>query len=411
MVRTHSVPPHRPRWLRTHATAILKETTSEGSGYFSIVEGRDGKLYIGTAKYGSNAYLVEFDPVLRSQRVVVDAHRAIGTVARGFAAQAKFHTRNHVGESGRIYLGTKQGYPMPGESRDAYPGGYPMVYDPRTGRTRVYPIPIPGHGIISVVPDESRGVAYVSTCDDARPVESTHFLILDLKTGAYRDLLDCRHLYAFVVVDLRGRAYHPVAGGRIARFDPQRREVEIIGQSIDGEAPSPDSHLADAIPHPLNWEVSPDRRTLYCVAMSGNQLFAYDLRGDATSIRGRTLGPLVTDAVSTDCRALCVAKDGSVWMGVAATFPDGRTFLHLVGFRPGRDKRPRDCGPLAIDNPDYTPFTDERGATLPWHHGVATESDGTRVPRYVVMGICATRREVHCTTLYPFTLHTIKRPF
>ena len=55
-----------------------------------------------------------------------------------------------------------------------------MVYDPATGRTRVYPIPVPHQGIISVTPDESRGVAYISTCSDERPVESAHFLILDL---------------------------------------------------------------------------------------------------------------------------------------------------------------------------------------------------------------------------------------
>ena len=46
--------------------------------------------------------------------------------AKGFAAQSKFHTRNNVGASGKIYVGTKQGYPEKGESRDLYPGGYAM---------------------------------------------------------------------------------------------------------------------------------------------------------------------------------------------------------------------------------------------------------------------------------------------
>ena len=166
------------------------ETTSEQSGYFSIVEGKDKHIYIGTAKYGANAYLVDFDPATKAMKVVVDAQKEIGTTATGFAAQSKIHTRNNVGASGRIYFGTKQGYPKEGEKRTDYPGGYPMVYDPATGRTRVYPIPVPHQGIISVTPDESRGVAYISTCSDERPVESTHFLILDLETGKYRDLMD-----------------------------------------------------------------------------------------------------------------------------------------------------------------------------------------------------------------------------
>ena len=34
------------------AYVLPKQTTSEGSGYFSIIAGRNARLYIGTAKYG-----------------------------------------------------------------------------------------------------------------------------------------------------------------------------------------------------------------------------------------------------------------------------------------------------------------------------------------------------------------------
>src|SRR3954470_422943 len=120
-------------------------------------------------------------------RVVVDCHKAIGIDLLGFGSQAKIHTRNNVGLSGLIYFGTKQGYPSEKEKREDYPGGYPMVYDPATGQTRVYPIPVPYEGISSIVPDEARGVAYVSTCADGRPGpgESSHFLVLDLDKGTY----------------------------------------------------------------------------------------------------------------------------------------------------------------------------------------------------------------------------------
>ncbi len=47
-------------WLWSTAYAIPKHTTNQGSGYFSIIEGHNGRLYIGTAKYGENSYLVEF---------------------------------------------------------------------------------------------------------------------------------------------------------------------------------------------------------------------------------------------------------------------------------------------------------------------------------------------------------------
>lgn len=400
-----------PHYVWTTAHALPKHTTSEGSGYFSIVEGHDGNIYVGTAKYGTNAFLVEFNPRTKGMRVVVDAHQEIGTSATGFAAQAKFHTRNNVGESGRIYLGTKQGYPQQGESRDAYPGGYPMVFDPKTGRTKVYPIPVPRQGVISVTPDESRGVAYISTCSDERPIESTHFLRLDLANGTYRDLMDCRHMYAFIVVDHLGRAYHPILGGNIARYDPRTDELERLRQLIDGEPPTPGSRLADPESHPINWDISPDRKTLYAVAMSGNQLYAYDLTESGPVLRGCRLGKLIADANQTDCRALCVGPDGTVWAGVAATLAGHRgQSLHLVSYRPG-DRAPTHHGPLAIDNPDYTSFTDGDGQALKWHHGVHPGPDGSLVPRYTIMGICAARDgTVYLTTLYPLTLHAIRMP-
>ena len=397
-------------WLWSKAHAIPPETTSEQSGYFSIVEGLNKRIYIGTAKYGDNAFLVEFDPVTEKMKIVLDAEKEIGVDKRGFAAQAKFHTRNNVGPSGKIYLGTKQGYMKPGEKITDYQGGYPMVYDPSTGKTKVYEIPIPHQGIISVTPDESRGVAYISTCSDERPTESTHFMVLDLLTGKYRDLLDCRHMYSFIVLDHLGRAYHPILGGKIARYDPKTGKLEQISQLIDGLPPDGESLLAHPQSHPINWEVSPDRKTLYSVAMSGNQLYSYDLTGSGTTLPGKRLGKLVSNAIRTDCRALCVGPDGIVWAGVNASFTGREDRLHLCSYKPG-DKSPQDRGPIAIGNPDYTKMTDNSGKVLPHHHGVHRLPDGTMLPRYVVMGICAASDgTVYVTTLYPFTVHAIRFP-
>src|SRR5262245_6146465 len=205
-------PPAPAKWLPATAYCVPKETATEGEGYFAIIEGLNKKLYIGTHANAVNSWLVEFDPAAKQMKVAVDAHKAIGADAKGFAAQAKIHTRNNVGASGKVYFGTKQGYPAKDEKRTDYPGGHPMAYHPKTNETKVYPIPVPHQGINSITPDESRGVAYVSTCSDERPTESAHFLVLDLKTGKYRDLIDTRHMYGFIVVDYKGRAYHPVLG-------------------------------------------------------------------------------------------------------------------------------------------------------------------------------------------------------
>ncbi|MEX2027138.1 MAG: hypothetical protein WEH44_07550, partial [Pirellulaceae bacterium] len=338
--------PAKYNWLKARAYAIPKETAPEGEGYFAIVEGHDGKLYIGTHANAVNSWLVDFDPKSEKFSIAVDAHKAIGTDAKGFAAQSKIHTRNNAGKSGKIYFGTKQGYPdeKKGEGREDYPGGYPMVYDPATGKTKVYDIPVPHEGISSITPDESRGVAYISTCSDHRPgpQENAWFCILDLETGKYQKLMDTHHFYAFIVVDYLGRAYHPILGGEIARWDPRSGKLERLKQTIDGKPPTDETRLAlTPKPDPINWDISPDGKTLYAQPMRGNALYAYDLTAAGDTLPGRTVGTLIPGAESVDCRAMCVGPSGTAWCAITERSPQlkGVTLLHLVSYTPD-DKAP-----------------------------------------------------------------------
>jgi sugar lactone lactonase YvrE len=389
-----------PHWLRGQAYKIPTQYTNQESGYFSIVEGHNGRVYVGAAKYGVNAYLIEFDPKASAMKMVLDVQQVIGSKATGFAAQAKIHTRNNVGASGKIYVGSKQGYPEKGESRDAYPGGYVLTYDPKTSEAEHFGIAWPKHGIISVTPDESRGVAYVSTCSDERPIDHTHFMVLDLKSKKYRDLGDLEHMYAFIVIDDKGRAYHPVRGGRIARYDPATDKLDKLAVTVDEMPPTKVFTREDAI---LNWDTPPDRKTMYAVEMSTNQLYAFDLTAAGDTIPGRSLGKLLLDAKQTDCRAMCVGPDGRVWAAVTVQgSPDGPV-LHLVGYKPG-DKAPRDFGVVAVANPDFTKFTDNKGQPLPWHHTMRKTKDGTLTP-WVPMGVCGAKDGgVYVMTIAPFTL-------
>jgi hypothetical protein len=397
--------PSPAAWLLGHAYKIPSEYSNQESGYFSIVAGHNGRLYIGTAKYGVNAYLLEFDPKAEKFRMVLDVHRVIGSKAKGFAAQAKIHTRNNVGASGKVYVGSKQGYPEKdkGEKRSDYLGGYVLTYDPKTGKCAHYGIPKKYHGVISVTPDESRGLAYVSTCSDDRPVDHTHFMVLDLKKRTYRDLGDMQHSYAFIVVDHKGRAYHPVRGGTVARYDPDRGKLEKLLVTVDGKPPPKALTKDGAV---LNWEVSPDRKTLYAVEMTTNALYSFDLTAGGATVPGKYLGPLLPGGArprKTDCRAMCVGPNGAVWAAVTEQgLPGGQT-LHLVGFRPGA-KAPRDYGPVGIANPGYTTLTNAKGKRKPWHHTVRKAKDGTLTPE-IPMGVCATADgTVWVTTIAPHTL-------
>ncbi|MCS7045025.1 MAG: SMP-30/gluconolactonase/LRE family protein [Gemmataceae bacterium] len=405
-------PAEGDRWLLGRAFHIPSEYTNQESGYFSIVAGHDSRIYIGTAKYGVNAYLIEFNPLNAMMRMVVDVHRVIMRFLTGFAAQAKIHTRNNVGQlTGKIYFGSKQGYPEKGEKRTDYPGGYVLAYDPKTGTTENFGMPKQHHGVISVMPDEHRGLIYVSTCDDGRPIEHSHFMIYDMKKKTYRDLGDTEHSYAFIVLDHKGRAYHPVRGGKIRRYDPDADKVETLEVTVDGQ-PCPKEIAKDGLNAGhgavLNWDASPDGKMLWCTEMSTNMLYSFDLTAPGTTLPGKSHGPLLagTNAQGkpriTDNRAMCVGPTGKVW---AAVTEHGipATQLYLVSYTPG-DKAVRNHGKVGVANPNDLKFVDDKGKPLPWHHAMRKEKDGTLTP-WVPMGVCEARDgHVYVLTIAPFTL-------
>ncbi len=396
------------KWVPSTAYVVPKFTATEGEGYFAIIEGLNGRLYIGTHANAVNSWLVEFDPKSAKMDIVVDAHKAIGIDLKGFGAQSKIHTRNNTGKSGKIYFGTKQGYPdEKKEKREDYPGGYPMVYDPATKTTKVYPIPVPYHGINSITPDEDRGVFYVSTCSDGRPGpgENSVFLKGDLTTGKYKELFVNNHPYGFIVIDHKGRAYHPVRGGDIVRYDPETDKVERLKQTVDGKTPAPGdgTNLAEEMGHPISWDITPDGKLLYSQPMATNNLYVYDLTQEGDVLKGKSLGTLIPGAKDTDCRAMCVGPKGTAWCAITEK-KHGINFHHLVSYKAG-DKAPRDHGPVSITNPDYTDFVDKEGKTLPFHGGTIKMADGTTTSRYVILGVCEGRDgAVNILMLHPYSV-------
>jgi hypothetical protein len=98
-------------WVKSTAYVVPKETATEGEGYFSIIEGHNGRLYIGTHANAVNSWLVEFDPSAEKMKVVTDAHQAIGKDLKGFGSQAKIHTRQQRRRLGQDLLRHQAGLP------------------------------------------------------------------------------------------------------------------------------------------------------------------------------------------------------------------------------------------------------------------------------------------------------------
>jgi hypothetical protein len=416
-------PPPTLKYLWALAYHVPPETTTEESGYFSLCEGKDGKIYIGTAAYGRDSYLVEFDPKSEKMRVVLDTHKLVGLPQEptGYAAQSKVHTRNFVGPSGLIYLGTKQGYPTAEEKKTGkvatYRGGYVITYDPATGKATNLGMPMPlgdkrlpadakeGEGVIDVTADESRGLIYVVTC------EHQHWMLFDTKhpESGFRELGPILRDQPNTLVDKRGRATAITKNYEVARYDPATNQATIDPLLVNGK-PFAEFVGPQAV-HP-DWRLAADGATAYLQLLNDLRMFQIDLGGDAGKpVMAKSLGNRVEGKGPDSRGSISIAPDGSVYSSVRVDNETkfGTGYLHhLVRYDPTA-KQLTDLGVYAVKNPDFFDFKGPQAknpdGSLRPRHGFHTLPDGTLTPLHVIMAMIVARDgTIYATTIYPFTL-------
>jgi hypothetical protein len=415
------------RYVRANAFHIPPETNTEESGYFSLCEGRNGKIYVGTAAYGRNSYLVEFDPATEKMRIVLDTHKLVGQKTTGYAAQAKLHTRNHVGPSGKIYVGSKQGYPSQAEQAAAkqgrkipvYQGGYVMVYDPATDRAENLGMPMPlddklrakkyteGEGVIDVTADEKRGLIYVVTC------EHQHWLLYNMKTKSYRELGPILRDQPNTLVDAQGRGTAITQDYRVARYDPEKNQVSVDPLLVEGKPFA--EFLGAKRVHP-DWRITPDGRTAYLQLLDDLRMFRVDLSGAAGKpVLATNLGERIKGQHPDSRGSISIGPDGRVYsaMRIDNTTKFGTGYLHHLVRHDPKTRAMEDLGVFAIRNPDFFDFKspprkNPDGSARP-QHGYHTLPDGTLTPLHVIMSMIVTRNgTIYATTIYPYTLMKVE---
>jgi hypothetical protein len=416
-------PPASLKYLPAKAYHLPPETTTEESGYFALCEGKDGRIYIGSAAYGRNSYLIEFDPAAEKLRVVLDVHKLVGLPLEptGYAAQSKIHARLFVGPSGLIYLGSKQGYPTAEEKKSGkiatYRGGYVMTYDPATGKGVNLGMPWPledkrqpagakeGEGVIDVTADEARGLIYAITC------EHQYWMLFDTKRPekGYRDLGPILRDQPNTLIDKQGRATAITKDYQVARYNPADDKVSVDPLLVDGK-PFLDVVGKNAI-HP-DWRLAADGRTAYLQLLNDLRLFQVDL-GEASGkpVSARSLGNRLEGKHPDSRGSISIGTDGQVYsaLRIDNTTGFGTGYLHhLVRFDP-KNKQMADLGVITVKNPDFFDFKGPQAknpdGSLRPRHGFHTLPDGTLTPLHVIMGMIVTRDgTIYATTIYPFTL-------
>ncbi len=414
-------------YVQCKAFHIPPETTTEESGYFSLCEGRNGKIYVGTAAYGRNSFLVEFDPATERMRIVLDTHKVVGQKTTGYAAQAKLHTRNFVGPSGKIYVGSKQGYVSQaeraaekrGEKVPVYEGGYVMVYDPAKDSTENLGRPMPltekmraagrteGEGVIDVTADEERGLIYVITC------EHQHWMLYNVKTKTYRELGPILRDQPNTLIDAQGRGTAITSDFRIARYEPGKNRV-TVDPLLVGDRPFAEFLGAKRV-HP-DWRITPDGRTAYLQLLDDLRMFRVDLTGPCGKpVMATNLGNRLKGEHPDSRGSICLGPDGRVY---SATRIDnstgfGKGYVHHLVRHDPRTGAMDDLGVFTVRNPNFFDFKGPQvknpdGSLRP-RHGFHRLPDDTLTPLHVILGMIVTRKgTLYATVLAPFTLLKIE---
>src|SRR5581483_2933613 len=410
-------------YVYAKAFHIPPETTTEESGYFSLCEGRNGKIYVGTSAYGCNAYLVEFDPATEKMRIVLDVHKLVGQKTTGYAAQSKLHTRNFVGPSGKIYVGSKQCYlsqaeraaQKRGEKVPVYRGGYVMVYNPATDTAESLGMPMPlddrllkagrteGEGVIDVTADENRGLIYVVTC------EHQHWMLYNVKTKSYRELGPILRDQPNTIIDAQGRGTAITADYRVARYDPAKNSVTVDALLVDGKPFA--EYLGAKRVHP-DWRITPDGRTAYLQLLDDLRMFRVDLTGAAGKpVLATNLGERIKGAHPDSRGSISIGPDGRVYSAVRIdnTTKFGTGYLHHLVRHDPKTRAMDDLGVFAVRNPGFFDFTGPQAknpdGSLRPRHGYHTLPDGTLTPLHVIMAMIVARNgTIYATTIYPYTL-------
>ena len=402
-------PPKAPfDYVWAKAYHVLPGTHSD-SGYFSLVEGIDGKMYIGTTQYGVNSHLVEFDPKTEEQRSVLNTHEVcgLGTTTHN-SAQSKIHSRNFVGPSGKVYFGSMHGGAKE-EDKSVYPGGYAMTYDPKTEESECLGMPVPGESIIDVVADEKRGIIYAVSIGSSRA-----WLRYDVASREYTTIGPQAIHFTTTLVDSRGCASIVTKDFQLAQYNPETGKVTERDIVVDGEKLEPKSLTKPPQPEPVPiWDIAKDGRTAYLILMSDPTLYAIDLLSEGNAVKAVSHGKMIEGEGHDSRSALDIGPDGSVYAAIRVdndTGFGGHYLHHICRFDPSKGKM-EDLGVLAVKNQNY--YFDSTGADPKTHkrrngriyYGYHTLPDGTLTPLYSHMALIAGQDgSIYVTILYPFAL-------
>jgi hypothetical protein len=259
----------------------------------ALLANQDGRVYVGLAQHGGDGGLMYYDSGTDRMVDVGNLTALAGESGLGRGPQSKIHTRFGAGPDGRIYFGTHGGYWWDFArygTKEGYPGGHWMAFDPRGGQVEDFGIALPHDGLVTGAYDAKFNRLYAMTYPRG------HFVYFD---AARRVTVDkgrvnnwesvCRTLG----IDDEGNVYGSFGLGRIFKYDPRCDCIRELSLQLPIR-PKGITRGGDATKSETAWRVVVwDRETarFYGVEESATVLFSFDPRAGGEG-QIRTLGQL-----------------------------------------------------------------------------------------------------------------------
>ncbi|HPO07986.1 MAG TPA: hypothetical protein PLZ55_04915 [bacterium] len=230
-----AVPPELKNLPKLDCRSMLipKEYSTHGSGYTAITVGRDGKVYVGSARYCDYGYWISCDPRTRKVEPVVNIRQLVAEDLYDVNTQGKTHTKLFLGPDGTIYGGTKQGHelfdtrPEIGEEAGGYPGGHLLTYNPETGVSQDLGIIRAQDGLMNGILDPVRRRIYFKT------EPRMHFVYYEMDTHQVVDKGRVGTWGRYIDMDAKGNVWIP-NHGVMTEYDAERDEIIDYHVQVDG---------------------------------------------------------------------------------------------------------------------------------------------------------------------------------
>jgi hypothetical protein len=334
------VPPERLDRLPCQVVFAPAGTTTDGSGYTAIEVGKDGRVYVGAARYGDYAWLLRFAPAARPLFMdrVVSMRQLTGEHRQGINTQGKIHAKIVVGADGRVWFASKQAHeifdtrPEYGEDPDGFPGGHLCYYDPKTGFSRSLGILKKQEGIMGGAIDDRRGKLYW------RSEPKNNFLVYDLASGEVRDRGHVGTACRYMTMDKHGAVYTVGRGATLCRHDPETGYVEDLAVRVEGPGTYEPPYVV---------AIGPNGK-LYGAAIGHPSLMEFDVDsyrpGPFPEVVMRNVAPAAPPGYpAQDLHAGVFGKDGKFYYPVNTTGPlekgsKSEPRLFLMRFDPATKK-------------------------------------------------------------------------